>query len=91
MNVKENMYEVRFPNIYILSPHIIYYVIPLTIIIALAIKAVDLDKLSVPYLQSVMVISKTKYDFFYSNFWLFWTKKFITSLLKRWNKKHKNI
>ena len=68
MNVKENMYEVRFPNIYILSPHIIYYVIPLTIIIALAIKAEDLDKLSVPYLQSVMVISKTKYDFFYSNF-----------------------
>ena len=44
MNVKENMYEVRFPNINILSPHIIYYVVPLTIIIALAIKAVDFSK-----------------------------------------------
>ena len=41
MNVKENMYEVRFPNIYILSPYIIYHVVPLTIIIALAIKVVD--------------------------------------------------
>ena len=33
------MYEVRFPNISILS-HIVCYIPPLTIIIALAIKAV---------------------------------------------------
>ena len=43
MNVKENIHEVRFPNIYILS-HIIYYIVPLTIIILLAIKAVGLSK-----------------------------------------------
>ena len=29
MNAKENMHEVRFPNIYILSSHIIYYIVPL--------------------------------------------------------------
>ena len=39
MNAIENLHEVRFPNIYILS-HIIYYIQPLTIIIASAIKAV---------------------------------------------------
>ena len=44
MNAKENMHEVTFANIYILS-YIIYYVLPLTIIIALAIKAVGLSKL----------------------------------------------
>ena len=33
------MHEVKFPNIYILS-HIIYYIHPLTMITALAIKAV---------------------------------------------------
>ena len=43
MNAKENMHEVRFLNIYILS-HIIYYIIPLTIIIVLAIKAVSFSK-----------------------------------------------
>ena len=43
MNAKENMHEVRFPNIYILS-HIIYYIVPLTIIIVLAIKAVSFSK-----------------------------------------------
>ena len=37
------MYEVRFPNIYILS-HIFYYIPPLAIIIALAIKAVYFSK-----------------------------------------------
>ena len=41
MNAIKNMHEVRFPNIYILS-HIIYYIHPLTIIVALAIKAVGL-------------------------------------------------
>ena len=43
MIAKENMHEVRFPNIYRLS-HIIYYIVPLTIIIVLAIKAVGFLK-----------------------------------------------
>ena len=43
MNVKENMREVRFPNIYILY-HIIYYIVPLTIVIVLTIKAVGFSK-----------------------------------------------
>ena len=43
MNVVENMHEVRFPNIYILS-HIIYHISPLTTIIVLAIKAVGFSK-----------------------------------------------
>ena len=38
MNAKEKMHEVRFPNIYIVS-HIIYYIVPLTVIIVSAIKA----------------------------------------------------
>ena len=40
---KENMHEVRFPNICILS-HIIYYIVPLTIIIVLTIKAAGFSK-----------------------------------------------
>ena len=39
----KNMYEVRFPNIYILS-RIIYYIFPLTLIIILAIKAIGFSK-----------------------------------------------
>ena len=39
MNVIGNMHEVRFPNIFILS-HIVCYIPPLTIIIALALTAV---------------------------------------------------
>ena len=39
MNPKENMHEVRFLDIYILS-HIIHYIVPLTIIVVLAIKVV---------------------------------------------------
>ena len=38
-----------------------------------------------------MVISKIKYKFFYFDFLLFQIKKFITSWLKIWNEKHKNI
>ena len=37
------MPEVRFPNIYILS-HIVQYIVSLTIIIVLAIKAVGFSK-----------------------------------------------
>ena len=44
MNAKENMHEVRSPNIYILS-HIIYYIVPLAIIIVLAIKAIGFSKI----------------------------------------------
>ena len=40
MNAIEDMHEVRVSNIYILS-HISYYIHPLTIIIALAIKTVE--------------------------------------------------
>ena len=43
MNPKENMHEVRLPNIYILS-HTMYYNVPLTIVSVLAIKAVDFPK-----------------------------------------------
>ena len=37
------MYKVRFPNIYMLL-HFIYYIVPLTINIVLAIKAVGFSK-----------------------------------------------
>ena len=58
MNAKENMHEVRFSNICILS-HIIHYIHPLTMITALAIKAVDFL-----HYDNIMVISKIKFDFF---------------------------
>ena len=85
MNAKENIREVRFPNIYILS-NIVYHSFTLTLVITLAIKAVGFqksDKLSVSCLQCIMVISKIKYKFFCLDFLLFQTKKFITSWLKR--------
>ena len=66
MNAIENMHELKFPNIYILS-HIVYYILPLTIIIVLAIKEVGFprsDKLSVICLLCIMVVSKNKYEFF---------------------------
>ena len=43
MIAKENIHEGRFLNIYTLS-HIIYYIVPLTIIIVLAVKAVGFSK-----------------------------------------------
>ena len=43
MNAKKNVHDVRFLNIYIL-PHIIYYILPLTMIIFLAMKAVSFSK-----------------------------------------------
>ena len=45
MNVIENMHAVRFPNIYILN-QIIYYILPLTIIIVLVIKGIGFSKVS---------------------------------------------
>ena len=43
MNAIENIHEVRFANISILS-HIVYYIPPLTIIIGLTIKAVGFSR-----------------------------------------------
>ena len=43
MNAIGHMYEVRFPAIYILW-NIIYYILPFTIIIVLAVKAVGFSK-----------------------------------------------
>ena len=43
MNATENMHEVGFPNLYILSD-IIYYIPPLIIIIVLAIKVAGFSK-----------------------------------------------
>ena len=66
MNAIESMHEVRFPNIYVLSS-IIYYVFPLTAIHVLALKAVVFErseKVSVTYLQCIMVTSKIKHDNF---------------------------
>ena len=39
MNVIENIHEARFPNISVLL-HIVHYISPLTIIVALALEAV---------------------------------------------------
>ena len=41
MNVIRNIYEVRFTNTYILL-HIIYYILPLTVIIVMTINVVGL-------------------------------------------------
>ena len=43
MNAIGNMHEMRFRSIYILS-RIMYYILPLTIIIVLAMKAVGFSK-----------------------------------------------
>ena len=43
MNAIENMNEVKFPKSYTVS-HIIYYIPSLTLVIALAIKAVGFSK-----------------------------------------------
>ena len=43
MNVLGKMHDIRFPTIYIMW-NIIYYILPLTIVAVLAIKAVDSSK-----------------------------------------------
>ena len=70
MNDIRNINEVRFRNIYILS-NIIYYILALTIIIALPINAVAFPLLSVTFLQCVMVTSNIKHEFFHLGFLLF--------------------
>ena len=57
MNAKENMHEVRFPNIYILS-HIIYYIVPLAVIIVLAVKALGFSKVR----QTLSATFAMRYD-----------------------------
>ena len=56
INAKESLHELRFPNIYII-PHIIYFIVPLSIIIVLAIKAVGFQRSDKPKLRRIMVIS----------------------------------
>ena len=66
MNDKENMHEVRSPNIYILS-YIIYYIVPLTIIIVLAIKVVGFSKVR----ETLSIISKYNvFSVFLEVWWL---------------------
>ena len=68
MIAKENMHEVRFQDIYIVS-HIIYYIVPLTIIIVFAIKAVGFSKIR-QTLSTIMVISKIKCELFLIEFFI---------------------
>lgn len=45
MNAIENMRGMRFCDIYVLT-HIIYYILPVTVIIVLAIKGVSFSKVA---------------------------------------------
>ena len=67
MNAIRNLNEVRFRNIYILS-NIIYYILALTIIIALPINAGAFSLLSVKFLQCIMLTSNIKHEFFHLGF-----------------------
>ena len=49
------------------------------------------DKLSVTYLQCIMVISKIKYEFFYLDLLLFQTEKLLLFGWRDAKEKHKNI
>ena len=55
MNTIGNMHEVIFPNIYILSDGI-NYIRPLTIIIALAIKAVGFSKVRQTFSNNIFAM-----------------------------------
>ena len=57
MNAKENIHEVRLPNIHILS-QIIYYIVSLTLIIVLAVKAMGFSKVR----QTLSVIFAMHYS-----------------------------
>ena len=101
MDTIRNMHELRFSNIYILS-NIVYYVLPLTKVIVLVIKAVGCSK----FRQSVSDIFAMHYgdnqrlnmNYFFleggrggeGGVVLFQTKILITSWLKRWKRKQKN-
>ena len=77
-----------FPTIYILR-NIIYYIPSLDIIIVLAIGAVDFLKArrGLSYILAMYCGE----IFFFSDFLLFQTKKLVSSWLKRWKEKQKNI
>ena len=68
----------RFLNIHILS-HVIHYILPLTIIIDLAVKAVGFPEVGQTFRLSHLDLL------------LHETRKLITSCLKRWKEKHKYI
>ena len=73
MNAIGNMHEVRFPNISVLS-HIVCYILPLTIIIALAIKAVGFSTVRQTFSDIFAMHygdTKIKNEFFYLEFFLF--------------------
>ena len=69
MNTIGNMHGVRFPNIDLLS-NIIYYILPLTIVIVLAIKPVGFSKVR-QSLSNILVIhygDKIKHEFLHFYF-----------------------
>ena len=62
----------KHANIYLLS-NIICYVSLLTMVFTLTTKPVGFqvsDRLSLTYLQCIMVMSKIKYEFFYLDFFI---------------------
>ena len=61
MNSIENMGEVRFPIIYILS-HTIYYIPPLTVIVALARKAESFSKVRQTF-SNIFAMRYCDYEF----------------------------
>ena len=79
LNVTENVHEVSFPNIYVLS-HIIYYNVPLTTIIALAIKAVGFSMVT----QIVSTIFAMHYDDIKDFLLIFLFEFFIISDHGKW-------
>ena len=82
MNVKRNMYEEISEHLHTIKFYSLY---PLTLVIVLAIKLTGFQKpgkLSLTFLQCIMVTLKIKNDF-YLGFSLFQTKKYINSWLKR--------
>ena len=82
MHTIRNMYEVIFPNIYILLD-IIYSFINYNYCFANnGSRFQRPGKLTVTFLQCIMVTSKIKHDFFL-DFLLFQTKEFITLWLRR--------
>ena len=79
----------RFHTIYLLS-HIIYYILPLTIIIVSVIKGVGAWKVRqtlVKYLQCIVVISKIKHEHF---MWIFFYFRLTNSSLYRWRDEKKS-
>ena len=83
MNAKEKMHEVRFPSIYILS-HIIYYIVPLAVIIVLAVKALGFSKVR----QTLSTTFAMRYDDIKDEVWISLLGIFIISDQKIYLKQH---